>query len=147
MVGQEWFPKITDPITEEEEDMLDLAYGLTDTYVQHTPSTPHTPALFSSLTPSPPSHSHLPHTVTSLTLSPPSHCHLPHTVTSLTLSPPPHCHLPHTVTSLTLSPPSQCVSLCFSLCRSRLGCQVVVTEDLDGLSLTIPIATIDVRET
>ncbi|CAI8050105.1 2Fe-2S ferredoxin, partial [Geodia barretti] len=31
VVHPEWFPKISDPITEEEEDMLDLAYGLTDT--------------------------------------------------------------------------------------------------------------------
>ena len=31
VVDPEWFPKITDPLTEEEEDMLDLAYGLTDT--------------------------------------------------------------------------------------------------------------------
>ncbi|CAI8050104.1 2Fe-2S ferredoxin [Geodia barretti] len=60
VVHPEWFPKISDPITEEEEDMLDLAYGLTDT--------------------------------------------------------------------------------------SRLGCQVVVTEDLDGLKLTIPMATLDARE-
>lgn len=61
VVDPEWFPRVTDPLTEEEEDMLDLAYGLTDT--------------------------------------------------------------------------------------SRLGCQVVVTEDLDGLKLTIPMATIDARET
>ena len=31
VVDPEWFPKITDPLSEEEEDMLDLAYGLTDT--------------------------------------------------------------------------------------------------------------------
>ncbi len=29
----DWFKKIPDPLTEEEQDMLDLAYGLTDTYV------------------------------------------------------------------------------------------------------------------
>jgi 2Fe-2S ferredoxin len=61
VVDPEWFPKITDPLSEEEEDMLDLAYGLTDT--------------------------------------------------------------------------------------SRLGCQVVVTEDLDGVKLNIPMATLDARET
>ena len=27
----EWFEKIPDPVTEEEQDMLDLAFGLTDT--------------------------------------------------------------------------------------------------------------------
>ena len=27
----EWFEKIPDPLTEEEQDMLDLAFGLTDT--------------------------------------------------------------------------------------------------------------------
>ena len=31
VVDPEWFPRVTDPLTEEEEDMLDLAYGLTDT--------------------------------------------------------------------------------------------------------------------
>ena len=31
IVDPEWFDKITDPLTEEEEDMLDLAYGLSDT--------------------------------------------------------------------------------------------------------------------
>ena len=30
---------------------------------------------------------------------------------------------------------------------SRLGCQVVVTEDLDGVKLNIPMATLDARET
>ena len=31
IVDKEWFDKIPDPLTEEEEDMLDLAFGLTDT--------------------------------------------------------------------------------------------------------------------
>jgi 2Fe-2S ferredoxin len=31
IVDPEWYAKIPDPITEEEEDMLDMAYGLTDT--------------------------------------------------------------------------------------------------------------------
>ena len=35
IVDEEWFGKIPDPLTEEEQDMLDLAYGLTDTYVHH----------------------------------------------------------------------------------------------------------------
>ena len=33
IVDPEWYGKIPDPLTEEEQDMLDLAYGLTDTYV------------------------------------------------------------------------------------------------------------------
>lgn len=33
IVDHDWFGKIPDPLTEEEQDMLDLAYGLTDTYV------------------------------------------------------------------------------------------------------------------
>lgn len=33
VVDPEWYDKIPDPLTEEEQDMLDLAYGLTDTYV------------------------------------------------------------------------------------------------------------------
>lgn len=33
IVDCEWYEKIPDPLTEEEQDMLDLAYGLTDTYV------------------------------------------------------------------------------------------------------------------
>ena len=33
IVDPQWFPKIPDPITEEEHDMLDLAFGLTETYV------------------------------------------------------------------------------------------------------------------
>ena len=31
VVDPEWYDKIPDPLTEEEQDMLDLAYGLTDT--------------------------------------------------------------------------------------------------------------------
>ena len=31
IVNPEWYEKIPDPLTEEEQDMLDLAYGLTDT--------------------------------------------------------------------------------------------------------------------
>ncbi|KAL5457409.1 hypothetical protein EMCRGX_G034661 [Ephydatia muelleri] len=31
IVDPQWFPKIPDPITEEEHDMLDLAFGLTET--------------------------------------------------------------------------------------------------------------------
>ena len=52
---------------------------------------------------------------------------------------------------LTRKRPASCIFktflCCFSPCRSRLGCQVVVTEDLDGLKLNIPMATIDARET
>ena len=33
IVDPQWYPKIPDPITEEEHDMLDLAFGLTETYV------------------------------------------------------------------------------------------------------------------
>jgi 2Fe-2S ferredoxin len=33
VIDPEWYDKIPDPLTEEEQDMLDLAYGLTDTYV------------------------------------------------------------------------------------------------------------------
>ena len=36
MVDSDWFDRIVDPVTEEEQDMLDLAYGLTDTYVCRT---------------------------------------------------------------------------------------------------------------
>ena len=37
IIDPEWYDKIPDPLTEEEQDMLDLAYGLTDTYVNvHT---------------------------------------------------------------------------------------------------------------
>ncbi len=32
IVDPDWFPKIPDPLTEEEQDMLDLAYNPTDTY-------------------------------------------------------------------------------------------------------------------
>ena len=31
VIDSEWYDKIPDPLTEEEQDMLDLAYGLTDT--------------------------------------------------------------------------------------------------------------------
>ena len=31
IIDPEWYNKIPDPLTEEEQDMLDLAYGLTDT--------------------------------------------------------------------------------------------------------------------
>ena len=31
IVTPDWYDKIPDPLTEEEQDMLDLAYGLTDT--------------------------------------------------------------------------------------------------------------------
>lgn len=31
IVEAEWFDKIPDPITEEEQDMLDMAFELTDT--------------------------------------------------------------------------------------------------------------------
>ena len=31
VVDPNWFDKIPDPLTEEEQDMLDMAYGLTDT--------------------------------------------------------------------------------------------------------------------
>lgn len=31
IVDKEWFDKIPDFLTEEEQDMLDLAFGLTDT--------------------------------------------------------------------------------------------------------------------
>lgn len=31
IVDPEWYSKIPDPVTEEEEDMLDMAFGLTDT--------------------------------------------------------------------------------------------------------------------
>lgn len=31
IVDPEWFDKIPDPITEEEQDMLDMAFELTDT--------------------------------------------------------------------------------------------------------------------
>ena len=31
IVAPDWYNKIPDPLTEEEQDMLDLAYGLTDT--------------------------------------------------------------------------------------------------------------------
>ena len=31
IVDPEWYGKIPDPVTEEEEDMLDMAFGLTDT--------------------------------------------------------------------------------------------------------------------
>ena len=31
IVDKEWYSKIPDLLTEEEEDMLDLAFGLTDT--------------------------------------------------------------------------------------------------------------------
>ena len=58
-MDQEWFDKVPDPLTEEEQDMLDMAYGLTDT--------------------------------------------------------------------------------------SRLGCQIDVTEDLEGIRLTVPSGTRDVR--
>lgn len=34
IIDPEWYDKIPDPLTEEEQDMLDLAYGLTDTYVR-----------------------------------------------------------------------------------------------------------------
>ncbi len=33
IVDPDWFSKISDPLTEEEQDMLDLAYQPTDTYV------------------------------------------------------------------------------------------------------------------
>ena len=36
VIDPEWYDKIPDPLTEEEQDMLDLAYGLTDTYVRST---------------------------------------------------------------------------------------------------------------
>ena len=29
----EWYDKIPDPLTDEEQDMLDLAFGLTETWV------------------------------------------------------------------------------------------------------------------
>ena len=31
VVDSEWYDKIPDPLTEEEQDMLDLAYGLAET--------------------------------------------------------------------------------------------------------------------
>ena len=31
VVDSQWYEKIPDPLTEEEQDMLDLAVGLTDT--------------------------------------------------------------------------------------------------------------------
>nr|QZX63214.1 mitochondrial ferredoxin-1 [Halisarca dujardinii] len=31
IVEEEWYKRIPDPVTDEEQDMLDLAYGLTDT--------------------------------------------------------------------------------------------------------------------
>ena len=31
IVDEEWYNKIPDLLTEEEQDMLDLAFGLTDT--------------------------------------------------------------------------------------------------------------------
>ena len=36
VVDPEWYDKIPDPLTEEEQDMLDLAYGLTDMCVYIT---------------------------------------------------------------------------------------------------------------
>ena len=35
ILDPEWFDKILDPLTEEEQDMLDLAYHPTDTYVNN----------------------------------------------------------------------------------------------------------------
>ena len=34
-----------------------------------------------------------------------------------------------------------------STCRSRLGCQIMVTKALDGLKVTVPSATRDIRNT
>ena len=31
VVDSQWYEKVPDPLTEEEQDMLDLAVGLTDT--------------------------------------------------------------------------------------------------------------------
>lgn len=61
IVDPQWFDKIPDPITEEEQDMLDLAFGLSDT--------------------------------------------------------------------------------------SRLGCQILVSEALEGVKLKLPVATKDIRNT
>ena len=35
ILDPEWFDKILDPLTEEEQDMLDLAYHPTDTYANN----------------------------------------------------------------------------------------------------------------
>ena len=34
---------------------------------------------------------------------------------------------------------------CFLLHSSRLGCQVVLTKDMDGLEVTVPVGVADAR--
>ncbi len=89
---QKYYDKIPEA-DDDENDMLDLAFGLTDTYG-----------------------------VCSFCMIIHTHpCCVPHTT--------------HTVPSYTTTIPM------FHAHRSRLGCQIKTTEDLDGLVVRIPAAT------
>lgn len=40
----------------------------------------------------------------------------------------------------------QC-TFCFSFCsRSRLGCQIILSKDMDGMTVTVPDGVADARD-
>ncbi|KAJ6256655.1 Adrenodoxin [Drechslerella dactyloides] len=87
---QEVYDKLEEP-DDDENDMLDLAFGLTETYV-------HPPYLSSILSP-----------------------------------------LPYLLTLLVITDVGMLMVGC--VCRSRLGCQVKMRKDIDGLRVRLPSMT------